>query len=266
MLDWLFGKKKSKELPEYSALTSRPSRELPAEFVEQEGSEAFSSRRESIQQELLEGPRRPPDDAPLLTAFLNDQGSGVVTMTLPEGAGQCLPVFTTPIRAADYRQNLLVHGPATRYLSSAPGQFVKMLRDIEKMGIETLTVDRCPRCSVLTTFGSSSIKTAADVVTIWAIHKATELARTQVYFAYALQMARADRFDVARDVGLETASHVTVEDPRLHVLLGQIAIGLGDRALLQEAKAFLALLNQDRWERKLDQAAKSGSPDFEGLE
>ena len=52
----------------------------------------------------------------------------------------------------------------------------------------------------------------------------------------------------------------------LHVLLGQIAIGLGDRALLQEAKAFLALLNQDRWERKLDQAAKSSSPDFEGLE
>jgi hypothetical protein len=59
---------------------------------------------------------------------------------------------------------------------------------------------------------------------------------------------------------------VTVEDPRLHALLGQIAIGLRDRALLQEAKAFLALLNQDQWERKLDQAAKSGAPDFEGLE
>jgi hypothetical protein len=262
MWDRLFGRKKAKELPEYSALASRPSRELPAELVQQERSEAFGKVRGSIQRDLLEEPRRPSNEASLLTAFVSDQENGVVTITLPGDAGRCLPVFTTPLRAADYQQTLFAGGPRTRYLCSAPVQFVGMLRDIQKMGITSFAIDRCPRCSAFAVIGSPSVKTADDVVVLWSLSKAGELARTQLYFEYALGAARAERLDVARDVALEAVGHVTMQDPRLHLLLGQVAVGLGDRTLLGEARTFLAFMKLDAWARRLDEMASSGSADF----
>ena len=56
--------------------------------------------------------------------------------------------------------------------------------------------------------------------------------------------------------------HVTLENPHAHLLLGQLAVGLKDRQLLAEAKAFLEFLELDKWAHKLDQMAQSGSPDI----
>jgi hypothetical protein len=56
---------------------------------------------------------------------------------------------------------------------------------------------------------------------------------------------------------------VDLEDPRPHLLLGQVAVKLGDRELLREAKSFLQFLKLDRWGWRLDQVVQSGSPDFE---
>jgi hypothetical protein len=114
------------------------------------------------------------------------------------------------------------------------------------------------------TIKSNSIKAPDDAVTIWAITKAIELARAELYFSHALEWARAGRLEVARDVSLEAVAHVTVEDPRLHLLLGQVAIGLGDGRLLREAKAFLDFFRHESWRCKLDYAEESGVPDFAG--
>jgi len=64
-------------------------------------------------------------------------------------------------------------------------------------------------------------------------------------------------------VALETVGHVNLEDPRPHLLLGQLAVKLRDRELLREAKSFLQFFKLDRWGRKLDHVVQSGSPDFE---
>jgi hypothetical protein len=266
MWDRQFGNK-SKELPEYSELASQPNHELPPELVQHERSEAFGIQRRLIEQELLHGPRRPSDDLPLLTAFLTARRDGLVMITLPNHGGQCLPVFTTPLRAADYRQVLLAPtGTATNYLFSAPIQFVKLLRDVEKGGIKAFAIDRCPRCAVFASFASHSVKTASDVIALWAIQKATELARARTYFKYALVKARTGHLAVARAVALATVGHVNMDEPRLHMLLGLVAVGLNDRTLLHEARTFLAFLKHDRWEPELEQAVQSGSPDFTMLE
>jgi len=160
-------------------------------------------------------------------------------------------------------QTLLPSGPAVRYLSSSPLQLVQMLRDIEASGIKALALDRCPRCSIFTTVGTCSLKTSDDLIGLWCIFKATLLARGDLYFSYALESARAGRIEIARDVALETVGHVDLEDPRPHLLLGQVAVKLRDRELLRQAKSFLRFLKLDRWERKLDQVVQSGSPDFE---
>jgi len=263
MLDWLTRTKNRKELPEYSALRSTPTRGLPPDLAEAEGSESFAISRENFERELRKLPRRPLEDEPLFMELLEADGSGVVTIILPDHSGQCLPVFSTPFRAFDYVQTLLASGPSVRYLSSSPLELVQMLHDIEAIGVKTLALDRCPRCSIFTTTGTCSLKTSDDLIGLWSIFKATQLARENLYLSYALESARARRIEIARDVALETVGHVDLEDPRPHLLLAQLAVKLKDRQLLREAKAFLQFLKLDRWERKLEQVVQSGAPDFD---
>lgn len=266
MLHWLKGRRRPRELPEYSELRSIPSRGLPPILAEREADKSFDTRREALERELRQPPRRPSTDRPLFTELLVVDRGGVVTIPLPGNGGQCLPVFSTPFRAADYVHTLLASGPPVQYLSSSPLDLVRMLRDLEGMRIEWFALDRCPRCSVFTSTGSGSMKTADDLLVLWSISKATELARADLYLAYALDSARAGQLTIARDVALETVGHVSLEDPRPHLLLGQLAVGLKDRTLLRQAKTFLRFLRHDQWERKLDEVVQSGQPDFEAPE
>ena len=82
-------------------------------------------------------------------------------------------------------------------------------------------------------------------------------------FLNSQRLAKTGELFAARDLLLETASHVSFEDPRVHVLLGQVAVALHDRDLLREAKAFLQFFKFNSWERKLDESVQSGSPNFE---
>ena len=107
MLEWLTGKKNRKDLPEYSALRAIPTRGVPPDLAEAEGSESFATSREGLEHELRKLPRRPLEDEPLFMELLEANGSGVVTITLPDHSGRCLPVFSTPFRAFDYVQTLL---------------------------------------------------------------------------------------------------------------------------------------------------------------
>ena len=104
------------------------------------------------------------------------------------------------------------------------------------------------------------------MLVLWTIHKATELARLELYFAYALKAARTGQLEAARDVALEAVGHVTLEDPRAHLLLGELAVMLHDRPLLQEARTFLRFLKHERWEQKLAMVAESGQARFESYE
>lgn len=263
MLEWLIGKKKHKEkLPIYSELKSLPTRGLPSKLADKEASEFFTAQRDAREHELLEPTRRPPKDEPLFTELIIVKEGAVLTINLDNGRG-CLPVFSNPLRAEDYVQTLLPAGSTVQYLCSSPLELIQMRCDLEAAGVQAFTLDRCPRCEIFIVFGSDSAKTADDLLKVWAIAKATELSRADLYFAFALDSARAGQLDVARSVALETIGHVTLEDPRPHLLLGQLGVALKDRRLVEEAKAFLRLLKFDEWERKLDHIARSGSLDFE---
>lgn len=69
---------------------------------------------------------------------------------------------------------------------------------------------------------------AGDTLNIWAVFKSTELARADLYIEFALIEARAGWLEVAREVALEPVDHVTLENPRPHLLLGLVGVKLGD--------------------------------------
>jgi hypothetical protein len=266
MLKWLTGSKNRGELPEYSHLRAIPTRALPHDLAHAESGEVFGSRRMAIEEDLR---RTHPDlegDTPQFTSLIVPGGKGVVTIPMPHDGGQCLPVFTTPFRAADYKQALLTGGPPVQYVASTAAQLTGMLRDVETAGVEAVTLDRCPRCSIVTVTGIRSLKTAGDLLVLWAIHRATEMARLELYFAYALRSARAGQLEAARDVALEAVGHVSLEDPRPHLLLGELAVALRDRTLLREAQTFLRFFKHESWTQRLALAVQSGRARFQDCE
>ena len=263
MLNWLKHRRSRDELPEYAAIRRTPNRGLPSDLGAREASQAFDAQCEVIQRSLREPPRRPQEHSPLFVGLLAASQQGVVTMTLPDWKSPCLPIFSTPFRAADYARTLLAHDPAVKYISSSPLELVGMLRDLSGMGIEHFALDRCPRCHHVTAIGCASITTADIAINCWCICKATELARLDLYLSHAQASARAGELEAAREVVLETIAHVSAEDPRAHLLLGQIAVALQDRPLLHEAKAFLQFFKLTSWELRLDEADRSGAPSFE---
>jgi hypothetical protein len=165
----------------------------------------------------------------------------------------------------------------TQYMVSSAQQFLKMLRDVEPIGVKQIEFNRCPRFAAhegarvgtmrfteneWASIATRALQTPDDVVEIWSVHCAKQRALVELYVAFGLKEARAGRLDVARDVGLWCVGHITLSEPRAHLLLGQAALGLHDRALFDEAKAFLKHLHDDERARALDRANAGGAPDF----
>ena len=261
MFDWLRHRTKNQTMPEYSGARELPSRGIPCG---REAHEAFSARTDSIQRWLCESPRRPQVESPFFVEILTNNSRSVLTIERTKGS-HCMPVFSSPFRAADYARTLLASGPPVAYLSSSPLELLAMFRDLREVGIDEFTLDRCPRCEAFCAISTASVTTTDDLINCWSISKSIELARLEQFLTYAQAAARAEQFYTARDVLLEAAAHVSVEDPRLHWSLGRVALALYDSKLLQEAKTFLRFFKLNSWKHRLDQIAQSRWSDYDFL-
>ena len=261
MFDWLILRGKNASMPEYSRARDIASRGVPDRRSEQETKEAFDARCDSIQRWLCESPRRPRVESPLFVEILTDNAQSVLTIERTNGS-HCMPVFSSPFRAANYVRTLVASGPPVAYLSSTPLELLAMFRDLRQVGVDEFTLDRCPRCETFCTITTSSMTTTDDVINCWSIFKSMELARLELFLNYAEAAARAEQFYTARDVLLEAAAHISVEDPRLHLSLGQIALALYDSNLRHEAKTFLRFFKLKEWERRLNAQSRWSDYDF----
>jgi hypothetical protein len=110
---------------------------------------------------------------------------------------------------------------------------------------------------------TNSVRTPQDLVILWSINKAIEFTRAEMCVEYAMKVARGGELRIARDVLLEAVGHVTPDDPRLHFLLGQVAIASEDARLLREATHHLRFLKQEKWGDRLDDSVANGRPEFD---
>ena len=264
MFDWLKRRSKNQTMPEYSKARGIQSRGLPCARSEQEANEAFSARCDSIQRWLCEPPRRPRGESPLFIEILAGNSQSVLTMQRSENS-HCMPVFSSPVRAMVYTRTLPASEPTITYLFSSPLELLTMLRDLRQVGIDQFTLDRCPRCEEYCAIYTASMTTTDDLINCWSVSKSIELARMEQFLSYAQAAARAEQFYSARDALLEAAAHVSVEDPRLHLALGHVAVRLYDTEMLREAAAFLRYFKLESWEQRLDQISMSGRRDYDFL-
>lgn len=258
MFQWFFRTRRQSSLS-YSLLRAVPSRGLPKELADKEASSDHQGRRDQIERDLVA--QGCDEDKPSFLTFLKS-GNGLLQMFLPQQEGGCLLAFSSPLRAADYA-SVAAPEKTFEYFCSSPKQAVLVINEFrEHAGVRHIALDRCPRCEVFTTLSAANFDSAATVIQMRNIFKATEMARCGLYWEYARTAARGRQFLCARDVALELVGHVTPEDPRSHLLLGKLAIQLKDRQLLREAKEFLAVLKQDRAIKELETAERTRAFEF----
>lgn len=226
----------------YSLLRAAPSRGVPQELADREASREHQEWRDRIESDLAA--QGLDEDEPNFFTFLKS-GNGLLQMNLPQLEGGCLLAFSTLLRVADYT-SVAAPKQAFEYFCSSPKQVVLVVNEFRQhAGVKYIALDRCPRCDVFVTIEASELGSAARVIQMRNISKATEIARCGLYQEYARSAAKNGEFGRARDVALELVGHVTAEDPRSHLLLGKLAIQLNDKRLLREAKDFLAALKQN---------------------
>jgi hypothetical protein len=161
-------------LPSYSLIRAVPNRGLPKDLEEQEASADHQERRDQIEREL--SAQGSHEDEPGFLTFLKS-GNGLLQLHLPQTEGGCLLAFSTPFRAADYAS---VAAPKRefQYFCSSPTQVVSVTDEFrERAGVRRIALDRCSRCETFTSIDVSSFASAANVIRIRNIFKATEVAR-----------------------------------------------------------------------------------------
>jgi hypothetical protein len=128
------------------------------------------------------------------------------------------------------------------FATSTAAGFVGVLRAVERSGADRFVLDKCPRCTVMLSIGSKSIKTPGDALAIWASQESIRAAREEFYLDFALEAARDGRMEAARQAAFAAFGHVMMDDPRMHWLLAHVALSTGDASLCEEAIAFLRYL------------------------
>ena len=219
----------------------------------------------AIEQELLAPHRRPADDEPLFFELMthNKQGGiGLVTLPMSDTTDRCMPIFTSPVRAADYMDIAGDIAPNVGFMHSSPAQLLGMFRDVEPKGITAFALDRCARCPVFTSFMTRSITSVGELLTVWAISKSIATVRLELLLDQASRQACAGDHAGAMVLCYYVLAHVAVEDPRPHLLLGQLGVATRNARLVGEARAFLRLLKHDALEQRLAGAQADGVPDF----
>ena len=227
-------------IPFYTAIERSSPGDGRNDFSNLEDSPEHPRLRDQFESDLLSLSNRPANDKPLLTTLLSGP-SGVFTVTLPDSE-PCLLTFSTPFRAAAYAR---IHGGSLslKYLSSTPEEFARLMDDLRlNSSVESVTLDVCPYCLTFPAIRIDCLVTPDRVVELWAIHKSGELAREFLYFAQANDVYARGDLELAKATILEAVQHVTAESPRLHLLLGKVALSLGDRDLFREVQAFLEYL------------------------
>jgi hypothetical protein len=234
-------RRRASQPPTYTGLEALARQETPATLLQAEESSEFRARQDALVQHLMSVDVRPGVTAPAFFSLRTGQG-GVLTIPMPNDSGQCVPIFTSPYRAADYCRVVFQSADAMQYAVSSATEVTRMFPHFLAAGITSLTVDRCPRCAVFAAAVISAEKRSEDLLSLWAIAQASRASRVELWLDFAGDAFRRGDAAAARDVLMQCVAHVSGEDRRVHLFMREVAQKLGNRRLEQEAEAFLQFL------------------------
>ena len=180
----------------YSYLRAVPSGRCLSTSRRKSRARTSGSRRMGIEEDLRRRHQDLQADTPHFTTLVDPGGQGVVTIPMPDGDSQCLPVFSTPVP----RCRLQGGAPRCRPACAVPcHQRPRQLSGLASRcargrASTAVTLDRCPQVLDLHGHGHPfSQHSCRSTCSVGHPQGQLRLARLELYLAYALKSARIGR-------------------------------------------------------------------------
>jgi|GEM_PF-1726287 len=234
-----------RNFPQYTP--ARPYEQRCSEQPDFDQSE-FGRRHDTLFAELYSGVRRPADDEEMFYAILVEEDA---FLTIQNAAGRsCLLLFSNPIRTNYYGSEVLGYDkPLTVRVFSA-SDIADDVDHFVQGGVEQVTFDKCVSCEVQTVVALTDIKSADDVIQIWAVFSSTKMLIKDEFLKRAQEFFNGGNLERTKSICLDIIECTDVDSPEAHLLLGKCAVRLNDNRLKNQVYDFLALF-EDAWADEL---------------
>ena len=240
------GPRDYRNFPQYSP--ARPHEQRCLEQPDADLSE-LGQRHDSLFAELYSGGRKPADDEKVFYAILVGEDA---FLTIQDTAGQsCLLLFSSPLRTNYYGSEVLGYDkPLTVRIFSA-SDIANDANQFVEVGVKHVTLDKCVHCEVQTVLALTDIKSADDVIRIWAVFSSTKMLMKDELLKRARESFDGGTLEKAKSICLDVIECTDVESPEAHLLLGKCAVRLNDNRLQKQVYDFLALF-EATWADELE--------------
>jgi hypothetical protein len=230
----------SRNVPLYSTLYQRPSRTLPDALLAEQSGPGFDGRVARIGAELESRSVPGEEDLVLFTV-----GSG-------EGVPPLGTIFTSAFRAIDYGDHAL--GGSGGFMSLTLAGAVWLLDDLRGRGATHYCLNRCPRCDTALLVAIDPAAEPEDLWRVVTLGYSVDRALVELYLEHARRAVHEGRKHESLEIALETAAHLAIDDPDVHLFIGRLALAIRDANLVREARAMLEALQARTHLERLDEA------------
>jgi hypothetical protein len=195
--------------------------------------------------------------------FICGVSGGILTFQPGTGKKPVMLLFTTPYAAQDYIRATKATAEVRQLkFDSLPGIAPGWIA----AGADTFVLNRCPRCTVMTTVGTHVMKEMDKLLEVWAICRATKLYQGEIKVREFMQFQNTSR-PRARAVLEQIRDHIDCGIPYLHELIAFYARLDQDQAAMTEAVERLKEFGPQfaNWESKWDVSSGVSSSFTESL-
>jgi len=216
----------------------------------------LARRHDSLFAQLYSSEHRPREGKKMFFAILVSENA-FLTLQNDDGS-YCLLLFTSPVRANYYGSEILGYDkPLMVQLLSASDIFSNMGKFGES-GVKQVTFDKCANCEIQTVIPLSEIKSADDIIEIWAVFSSTRILMKEELLKQAYQFFNERNYKKTKSICMDIVECTDIDCPEVHLLLGKCAVRTHDDQLKKQAHDFLKLFDDD-WTEELKSFEKQSS-------
>jgi hypothetical protein len=179
--------------------------------------------------------------------FLCQQGGGTVFVRNPDNQ-PILPLFTSSYAARDYMR---VTGAGTD-VGQVKLENLPQLAHYQKNGVNTFTLNRCPRCKVCLASPIEGLKSRETFLASWAMDRATKSLHGEVLVRAVMKHLSETSASQARAALEQIRDHINCGVPYVHQMIGFIAGMQGDEPAKRDAAERLKEFNESGFTGTVD--------------
>ena len=205
-------------------------------------------KHDSLFAQFYSPENKPREDEELFYAIIASE-NGFLTLR-DDDSSYCLLLFSSPIRTNYYGSEVLGYDKPLTVRRLSASDIFSSLGKFGEGGVKEITFDKCVHCEIQTVIPLTNIKSADDIIKIWAVFSSTRILMKEQLLKQAYQFFSEENYTRTKSICMDIVECTDIDYPDVHLLLGKCAVCTHDDQLKKQAYDFLKLFKND-WTEQL---------------